>query len=420
MTTTNYVWDPLNDSYLMETDETGETTAVYTQEPSQYGGIISQRRDSTEAFYFHDALGSTRYLADSSGSITDIYSYDGLGNPVSKSGNFVNPFYWVGRSGYYWDTELSSHYIRARTFQPDIARWLSIDPIYASNLYAYSNNSPTVEIDPSGLLPTPGELRAWNNRLTEAEKPHKKYIYYRLSKMGEMFNKLRAATSTIVGFVWDPLGGNFYLPTTNTMFTTEPVAPNTVIHESVHVLDDKEGWYLPAYSLTGRTRAEALGYTTEYLVSATNTGIGFKHLEDMIEITRFMNSGRTPEGQVFPPGLGIEESFPDKLTCAKAKELWRSAWNGMAAVLNEKIWVRGAIVRSILNADINDVRSKLGLDFRCSQGLGPLEQMGAGWSWEYEGALRSAGIFADNSGGCNSSRSPCRLTCPNDLPESLK
>ena len=44
MATTNYVWDLLNDIYLMETDEGGVTTAVYTQEPSHYGGLINQKR----------------------------------------------------------------------------------------------------------------------------------------------------------------------------------------------------------------------------------------------------------------------------------------------------------------------------------------------------------------------------------------
>jgi hypothetical protein len=49
MSVTNYVWDEVNDSLLMETDENGQTTAEYTQEPGQFGGVVSERRDGQSA-----------------------------------------------------------------------------------------------------------------------------------------------------------------------------------------------------------------------------------------------------------------------------------------------------------------------------------------------------------------------------------
>jgi hypothetical protein len=42
MTKTHYIWDMVND--LMEKDDTGATTAAYTNEPVRYGKLISQRR----------------------------------------------------------------------------------------------------------------------------------------------------------------------------------------------------------------------------------------------------------------------------------------------------------------------------------------------------------------------------------------
>jgi len=42
MPETNYIWDPLSDSYLMETDENDAVTAVYTVEPEPFGRVISQ------------------------------------------------------------------------------------------------------------------------------------------------------------------------------------------------------------------------------------------------------------------------------------------------------------------------------------------------------------------------------------------
>ncbi len=35
MAKTRYIWDPVNDTYLMEKDAAGSTTAVYTNEPGR-------------------------------------------------------------------------------------------------------------------------------------------------------------------------------------------------------------------------------------------------------------------------------------------------------------------------------------------------------------------------------------------------
>ena len=66
MPVTNYIYDPVTEAYLMETDGDGNMTAWYTQEPVKYGDIHAQRRiDPTtgvgKSYYYHpDALGSTR------------------------------------------------------------------------------------------------------------------------------------------------------------------------------------------------------------------------------------------------------------------------------------------------------------------------------------------------------------------------
>ena len=51
MPVANYIWDPVDDNVIMETDENGATTATYTHEPGQYGGLISQRRCTTDSYY---------------------------------------------------------------------------------------------------------------------------------------------------------------------------------------------------------------------------------------------------------------------------------------------------------------------------------------------------------------------------------
>jgi RHS repeat-associated protein len=151
---TNFVWNPVDDCIISEVDETGAVQAVYTNEPQQYGGVISQRRGTTTSTYHYDALGSTRFLTDSSGNVTDTYLNDAWGNNVASTGTTVNPFKWVGKYGYYADDSTGQVYVRARTYQPAVARWVSfdpLDPINEPSSYQYGLNSSISYVDPSGF-----------------------------------------------------------------------------------------------------------------------------------------------------------------------------------------------------------------------------------------------------------------------------
>jgi RHS repeat-associated protein len=153
---TNFVWNPVDDCIISELDGTGTVQAVYTNEPQQYGGVISQRRGTTTSTHHYDALGSTRFLTDSSGNVTDTYLHDAWGNSVASTGTTVNPFRWVGKYGYYTDDNTGLVYVRARMYQSTMARWMSIDPIYfedyRNEVFRYARNSPLVRIDPTGLI----------------------------------------------------------------------------------------------------------------------------------------------------------------------------------------------------------------------------------------------------------------------------
>ncbi|MBL8820597.1 MAG: RHS repeat-associated core domain-containing protein [Planctomyces sp.] len=153
MPTTTFVWDPVNDCVISELDGTGATQAVYTNEPQQYGGVLSQRRGSTSSFLHADALGTTRLLTSTAGATTDTYLFDAWGNPVSSTGSTVNPFRWVGRYGYYTDLATGLVYVRARVYTPSLQQWCSRDPagfVDGMNLYRYTQGQPALLIDPSG------------------------------------------------------------------------------------------------------------------------------------------------------------------------------------------------------------------------------------------------------------------------------
>ena len=58
--------------------------------------------------------------------------------------------------GYHYDPESAKYYVRNRTYNPALGRWLQRDPIgYAGriNLYEYGFGRPGIKADPSGLKP---------------------------------------------------------------------------------------------------------------------------------------------------------------------------------------------------------------------------------------------------------------------------
>lgn len=79
MAKTRYIWDVRHDSYLMEKDGAGTTTAVYTNEPTPYGRLLSQHRSGVSSYYHFDGHGSTRALTNEDQDVTDTAAYTAFG-----------------------------------------------------------------------------------------------------------------------------------------------------------------------------------------------------------------------------------------------------------------------------------------------------------------------------------------------------
>ena len=112
------------------------------------------------SYYHYDGQGSAQCLTDENGNITDQYCNTAFGEPVptGAANPTTNPFRYEGREGYYLDLDTGDYYVRARTYSPVLARWLSIDPADSDpNPYSYCVNDPTRFSDPSGLMVASGD-----------------------------------------------------------------------------------------------------------------------------------------------------------------------------------------------------------------------------------------------------------------------
>jgi RHS repeat-associated protein len=162
--TTSYLtWDMTTSLPLILSDE----TSSYIRGP---GGLPVEQISNGGAvtYLHHDQQGSTRMLTSSTGAKEATFTYDAYGNTTGTTGTAKTP---LGYNAQYTSSDTGLIYLRARTYDPATAQFLTVDPMMGITRapYNYTGDSPLNRSDPGGLdfLEEAGEgIAGWGDTFT--------------------------------------------------------------------------------------------------------------------------------------------------------------------------------------------------------------------------------------------------------------
>ncbi len=180
----------------------------------------------------------------------------------------------------------------------------------------------------------------WIKVLNKAEKPHKGKLYYKPAKVAEFFKSLRDSVKHIGKFVQnaDSTAKAEYryvvdwmsVPKLSDILSTPT---ETAVRETVHVLDDIEGWYINGGVIWNIDEAERLAYGATAFLDALDA---LARLED-----------KANDGTLTPENA--------------ATALWPQVITSANSIRTTAVWVGGTIDGTVGTAGVQDVNARLGL-----------------------------------------------------------
>lgn len=144
-------------TYPMVWDSTSQLPLLLRKGNDYYiygpdGLVIEQITVDVPTYLHHDQLGSTRLLTDSTGASVGTYYYGPNGAIWNHTGTRGTMVGFAGENRMHTGTQLI--YLRARTYDPVTAQFLTPDPLVdiSGEPYSYAANNPVNAIDPTGLV----------------------------------------------------------------------------------------------------------------------------------------------------------------------------------------------------------------------------------------------------------------------------
>ena len=158
-------------------------------DPQAGYGYIPNDTTKEETFFYHsDHLGSTSYITDDEGNITQYDAYLPYGELLvdEHSSSEDMPYKFNGKE---LDEETGLYYYGARYMNPKISMWLGIDPLMEkyTNVsgYVYCHSNPIVRIDRDGCA----DYFSISGKFIRSDKSKDKNIYIRTSSGNVLLSK---------------------------------------------------------------------------------------------------------------------------------------------------------------------------------------------------------------------------------------
>jgi len=119
--------------------------------------VVPAAAPTAASFYHFNHIGTTLFLTEAGGEVTDTYGYTPYGRLLKHDGTVDQPFTFVGEHGVLLEGASGLYHMRARVYDSLTARFVSRDPRWpdlddprALNPYQYAAQNPLSLIDPSG------------------------------------------------------------------------------------------------------------------------------------------------------------------------------------------------------------------------------------------------------------------------------
>ncbi len=195
-------------------------------------GLSGIKHNGVNYFVRKNVLGDITHIYDTTGTIQARYVYDAWGNHkvlnadgtedtnMLSIGN-INP---IRYRGYFYDVETKLYYLKARYYDPEVGRFISVDDtIYLApdtlnglNLYAYCGDNPIMRTDHNGTSWESFKRKvksfftkvgsAISHVFTKLVQAYVSFQTYKLMCIGAIFSKSIRADMNRIG--WNPFNTN--------------------------------------------------------------------------------------------------------------------------------------------------------------------------------------------------------------------